>query len=75
MLDYLPVLIFLGIGIGLGVLFIIAAMILAVKNPDPEKVSTYECGFNAFDDSRMNLPFFSRALHDNLINVSVWGYS
>ncbi len=28
-------------------------MILAVKNPDPEKVSTYECGFNAFDDSRM----------------------
>ncbi|MFL2826435.1 MAG: NADH-quinone oxidoreductase subunit A [Paracoccaceae bacterium] len=53
LLDYLPVLIFLGIGIGLGVLFIIAAMILAVKNPDPEKVSTYECGFNAFDDSRM----------------------
>ena len=53
LLDYLPVLIFMGIGIGLGVLFIIAAMILAVKNPDPEKVSTYECGFNAFDDSRM----------------------
>ncbi len=53
LINYLPVLIFLGIGIGLGLLFIVAALVLAVKNPDPEKVSTYECGFNAFDDSRM----------------------
>ena len=43
----------MGIGVGLGLLFILAALVLAVKNPDPEKVSTYECGFNAFDDSRM----------------------
>jgi NADH:ubiquinone oxidoreductase subunit 3 (subunit A) len=27
--------------------------VLAVRNPDPEKVSAYECGFNAFDDARM----------------------
>ena len=53
LISYLPVLIFLGIGVGLGLLFILAALVLAVKNPDPEKVSTYECGFNAFDDSRM----------------------
>ena len=53
LVNYLPVLIFLGIGIGLGLLFILAALVLAIKNPDPEKVSTYECGFNAFDDSRM----------------------
>ncbi len=53
LIGYLPILIFLGIGVGLGMLFILAALVLAVKNPDPEKVSTYECGFNAFDDSRM----------------------
>ena len=53
LISYLPILIFLGIGVGLGLLFILAALVLAVKNPDPEKVSTYECGFNAFDDSRM----------------------
>ena len=33
--------------------FILAAAVLAVRNPDPEKVSAYECGFNAFDDARM----------------------
>ena len=32
---------------------ILAAAIIAVRNPDPEKVSAYECGFNAFDDARM----------------------
>ncbi len=31
----------------------LAAAIIAVRNPDPEKVSAYECGFNAFDDARM----------------------
>jgi NADH-quinone oxidoreductase subunit A len=51
--DYAPILIFLGIAIGLGVLLILAAVIVAVRNPDPEKLSAYECGFNAFDDARM----------------------
>ena len=51
--EYLPVLIFLGVGVALGVVFILAAVILAVRNPDPEKNSAYECGFNAFDDARM----------------------
>ena len=37
----------------LGVVFILAAWVLAPKNPDPEKLSAYECGFNAFDDARM----------------------
>ena len=32
---------------------ILAAAVIAVRNPDPEKVSAYECGFNAFDDARM----------------------
>ena len=51
--EYLPILVFLAIAIGLGLILILAATVLAVRNPDPEKVSAYECGFNAFDDARM----------------------
>lgn len=53
LLEYLPILIFLGLACGLALVLILAAVVLAVRNPDSEKVSTYECGFNAFDDSRM----------------------
>ena len=51
--EYLPVLIFLGIAVALGAVLMLAAIILAVRRPDPEKISAYECGFNAFDDARM----------------------
>lgn len=51
--EYLPVLMFLAVAIALGLVFLLAAVLLAVRNPDPEKVSAYECGFNAFDDARM----------------------
>jgi len=51
--DYLPILVFLALAVGLGVILIAAALVIAVRNPDPEKVSAYECGFNAFDDARM----------------------
>lgn len=51
--DYLPILIFFGLAAALGVVLIVAALVLAVRNPDPEKISAYECGFNAFDDARM----------------------
>ncbi|MBI1494928.1 NADH-quinone oxidoreductase subunit A [Halocynthiibacter styelae] len=51
--EYLPILIFLGLAIAIGLVLILAAVVLAVRNPDPEKVSAYECGFNAFDDARM----------------------
>ncbi len=51
--EYLPVLVLLAIAIGLGLVLILAAVVIAVRNPDPEKVSAYECGFNAFDDARM----------------------
>lgn len=51
--NYLPIMIFMGLAIGLGAILILAAAIIAVRNPDPEKVSAYECGFNAFDDARM----------------------
>ena len=52
-LDYLPVILFLGLGVILSVLFLVGAAILAPSDPDPEKNSAYECGFNAFDDARM----------------------
>ncbi|MFV0476070.1 MAG: NADH-quinone oxidoreductase subunit A [Pikeienuella sp.] len=51
--EYLPILVFLGLAVALGLVLILAAMVLAVRRPDPEKVSAYECGFNAFDDARM----------------------
>ncbi len=51
--EYLPILILLGLAIALGAILILAAFILAVRHPDAEKVSAYECGFNAFDDARM----------------------
>lgn len=51
--EYLPILIFLGLALALGLIFMLAAVVLAVRRPDPEKNSAYECGFNAFDDSRM----------------------
>jgi len=51
--EYLPILIFLGLAVALGLVLLLAAAVVAVHNPDPEKVSAYECGFNAFDDARM----------------------
>ena len=53
LLDYLPILIFLGLATAIGLGFMLAAFVIAPSKPDPEKVSTYECGFNAFDDARM----------------------
>ena len=53
LLQYLPIVIFLGIAAALGLGFVLAAAVLAPKAPDPEKLSTYECGFNAFNDARM----------------------
>jgi NADH-quinone oxidoreductase subunit A len=51
--EYLPVVIFLVIAAVLSVLFIVLTTLFAPKKPDPEKLSAYECGFNAFDDARM----------------------
>ncbi len=53
LLEYLPILVFLGIALGVGLVLLLAAAVIAIRNPDPEKVSAYECGFNAFDDARM----------------------
>ena len=51
--NYLPIVIFLVIAAALSIAFLLASTIIAPKKPDPEKLSAYECGFNAFDDARM----------------------
>ena len=51
--DYLSIMIFLFIALGLSVGFIVLNFLFSPKNPDPEKLSAYECGFEAFGDSRM----------------------
>ena len=51
--DYLSIIIFLFVAFGLSVGFIILNFLFSPNNPDPEKLSAYECGFEAFGDSRM----------------------
>ncbi len=52
LLEYLPILIFLGIAAVISVGAVAASYIAAPQNPDADKVSAYECGFDAFDDAR-----------------------
>jgi NADH-quinone oxidoreductase subunit A len=51
--EYLPLVIFMGISLVIGLALLVAPFIVAYRQPDPEKLSAYECGFNAFDDARM----------------------
>lgn len=53
--NYLPVLIFIGVGILFGVLPLFSGFVIGPRKPDPAKDSAYECGFEAFSDAR--LPF------------------
>jgi NADH-quinone oxidoreductase subunit A len=51
--EYLPILIFLGIGTGVGVVLLALGFLFGSGRKDDEKLSPYECGFEAFEDSRM----------------------
>ena len=51
--NYIPILIFLGVAFGLGALLIALGCLFGPRRPDSEKLSAYECGFEAFSDSRM----------------------
>jgi NADH-quinone oxidoreductase subunit A len=53
LIEYLPVLMMFSIALVLSIVFLLVPAIIAPADPDVEKVSTYECGFEAFDDSRM----------------------
>jgi len=50
--DYFPILVFLGIAIVMSVMMIMASIIIGRQKPDVEKLSAYECGFEAFEDAR-----------------------
>ena len=51
--DYLSIILFLFVALFLSIGFIVINFLSSPSNPDPEKLSAYECGFDAFDDSRM----------------------
>ncbi len=50
---YLPLIVFIGVAGFIGLVLLMVAFVVAYQQPDPEKLSAYECGFNAFDDARM----------------------
>ena len=51
--QYVPIVIFIGVSAVIGLALLVSPFILAYSSPDREKLSAYECGFNAFDDARM----------------------
>jgi NADH-ubiquinone/plastoquinone oxidoreductase, chain 3 len=51
--NYLPLVVFVGVAAVIGLVLLIAPFLVAFQQPDAEKLSAYECGFNAFDDARM----------------------
>ncbi|MDQ7004791.1 MAG: NADH-quinone oxidoreductase subunit A [Ghiorsea sp.] len=52
--NYVPIFIFIIIAIGMGVAPLVLTMLVAEQRPDDEKLSAYECGFEAFEDARMH---------------------
>ncbi|MEA3291369.1 MAG: NADH-quinone oxidoreductase subunit A [Pseudomonadota bacterium] len=51
--NYVPILLFIAVGVGVGVIAILAGKVLAPSDPNEAKLSPYECGFEAFEDARM----------------------
>ena len=53
LLDYLPLVVFIAVAGGIALALMVVPFLIAYRQPDAEKLSAYECGFNAFDDARM----------------------
>ncbi|GJL81896.1 MAG: NADH-quinone oxidoreductase subunit A [marine bacterium B5-7] len=51
--NYIPVLMFIGIALMIGLVALVAGMFLGPNKPDSQKLSPYECGFEAFEETRM----------------------
>ncbi|HWS11629.1 MAG TPA: NADH-quinone oxidoreductase subunit A [Rhodocyclaceae bacterium] len=51
--NYFPILLFILIGLAIGAVILVIGKVLGPNKPDPEKLSPYECGFEAFEDARM----------------------
>ena len=62
--DYLPIVVFVGVATAIGLALLISPFLVAYQAPDAEKLSAYECGFNAFADARMkfNVRFYLVAI-------------
>ncbi len=71
--SYLPIVIFMGVALIVGIALIAAPFLVAYRNPAPEKLSAYECGFNAFDDARMkfDIRFYLVAILFIIIDLEV----
>ena len=71
--NYLPILVFILIGIGFGVGPMLAGFILAPRKPDEQKLSRYECGFEAFEDSRVefNIRYYLVAILFILFDLEI----
>lgn len=51
--EYWPILLFLGVAVGLGIALLVIGLLVGPRRPESEKLSPYECGFEAFEDARM----------------------
>ena len=73
LLDYLPILIFLGLALVLGGVFLVIPLAFAPSNPDLQKNSTYECGFEPFEDARMkfDVQFYIVAILFIIVDLDV----
>ncbi len=71
LLDYLPLVIFIAVALVIGLALLIVPFLVAYKAPDPEKLSAYECGFNAFDDARMKFAVRSTSWRSSS-SFSIW---
>ena len=71
--NYLPIIVFIFLGIAFGVGLTLVGYLLGPSNPDDEKNSQFECGFPAFDDSRMhfNIRYYLVAILFVLFDVEV----
>jgi NADH-quinone oxidoreductase subunit A len=73
LLDYLPILIFLGLALILGGVFLVIPLAFAPSHPDLQKNSTYECGFEPFEDARMkfDVQFYIVAILFIIVDLDV----
>lgn len=73
LLEYLPIIVFLGLALLLGGVFLAIPMALAPNHPDIQKNSTYECGFEPFEDARMkfDVQFYIVAILFIIVDLDV----
>ena len=80
LLDYLPLVIFIGVALVISLVLLLVPFVVAYQAPDPEKLSAYECGFNAFDDARVEplrfwLQFIRQAARNIVVQTPLMGIS